>query len=119
MMMGPAFSLEIVNLETEEVRLISVDAGWNEDCADKYRGWCDCGAAGYFNRGHVDADGKFVDGTTESHTLRARAYLSHHVCDHATMTRFKILRARLQDGRTIEIASAPKTKGDDNASAKG
>lgn len=103
---GPGFSLEILNLATNEVRSILVNAGWTGESAAVYQRWCDCGAAGYFNRGRVDRDGVFTDSTEERHEAAATAYVKSDGCDHSKLKRFKFLRAKLQDGRTVEIASA-------------
>jgi hypothetical protein len=103
--MGPSFSLEIVNLATKEVRSVLINAGWTDESAAVYRRWCDCGAAGYFNRGSVDRDGTFVDSTEERHELRASEYVKSQGCDHSKMSRFEIRRAKLQGGGTVEIAS--------------
>jgi hypothetical protein len=105
---GPAFSLEIADLKTNEVRSILVNAGWNDDCPKMYREWCDCGAAGYFNRGSVDREGKFMDSTQERHEAGATEYVKTHGCDHSKMTRFEIVRAVLQDGRIVELTTSAK-----------
>lgn len=108
------YDVDILDLSSGDVRKTPMQTGWTEHSPTMYRErMCDCNLAGYRERGQFFDNGEggvhwvFSD---INHAFIAYEYITKNGCDHSMPpTRFKALRAHLDDGRTIELSDPSAT----------
>jgi len=97
------YEVDILDVKTKQVRRTPMWAGWTEHSPKVYHeNFCDCNLYGYRERGH-NRQGVW-EWTGQPHEGLAYTFIRSKGCDHSMPpTRYRALKAYLQDGRVYDF----------------